>query len=240
MTKANVMILTSGLSGSSVVSNLISRAGYWSGDQTYKKKDYDTHENEQLVILNETILEQIGYKGRYTREIDYAAVQKIQGVDEFDNHSKYVEFVKACNQYSPWIWKDPRLWVTVPYWDRILGDNIKYIHLDRSLFQRWISVNLRRQIQTFSYLKRYSNGINQIISSFLQQQDKDSLFLNYDDLIMEPEVTLQKINEYLDCQLTLDDLKAVYKYPLYKKNRGFIDFMKAVSVYLKNYSQRYR
>ena len=50
-TRRNVIILTSGLTGSSVLTGLISRVGYWNGDQTHKK-EYDTCENSELISLN--------------------------------------------------------------------------------------------------------------------------------------------------------------------------------------------
>jgi hypothetical protein len=46
--RKNVIILTSGLSGSSVLAGLIANAGYWVGDETFKKDDYDTFENREL------------------------------------------------------------------------------------------------------------------------------------------------------------------------------------------------
>ena len=68
MKSHGVIILTSGLSGSSVVSNLISRGGYWTGDSTHQKRDYNTYENEALIELNQKLFELAGYNGNYTRE----------------------------------------------------------------------------------------------------------------------------------------------------------------------------
>ena len=47
----NTIILTSGLTGSSVLTGLLARGGFWAGDRTAKKKDYDTFENEELIRL---------------------------------------------------------------------------------------------------------------------------------------------------------------------------------------------
>ena len=48
--KKNVIILTSGMSGSSVLANLISQAGYWLGDET-SKAPFETYENKELIDL---------------------------------------------------------------------------------------------------------------------------------------------------------------------------------------------
>ena len=41
----NVIILTGGLTGSSVLAGVLAAAGYWSGEDTFKKRDYNTYEN---------------------------------------------------------------------------------------------------------------------------------------------------------------------------------------------------
>ena len=58
----NVIILTSGISGSSVLTGLISRAGYWLGDVTHKK-EYDTYENQELIDLDLQLFKQSEYTG---------------------------------------------------------------------------------------------------------------------------------------------------------------------------------
>jgi hypothetical protein len=57
----NVIVLTSGLSGSSVLTSLVAKAGYWTGE-THKKHDYDTYENTELLDLNLKILAPAGSK----------------------------------------------------------------------------------------------------------------------------------------------------------------------------------
>jgi hypothetical protein len=49
--RKNVIIRTMGLSGNSVLSGLIGRAGYWTGEDTFKK-EYDT----DLIVNSEKAL----------------------------------------------------------------------------------------------------------------------------------------------------------------------------------------
>ena len=48
----NVIILTGGLTGSSALAGLLTEAGYWCGEDTFKKSDYNTYENAELIALN--------------------------------------------------------------------------------------------------------------------------------------------------------------------------------------------
>ena len=61
----NTIILTSGLTGSSVLAGLLASGGYWPGDRTYKKKDYDTFENEDLTRLNHGLLQPSSFHSAY-------------------------------------------------------------------------------------------------------------------------------------------------------------------------------
>jgi hypothetical protein len=72
----NVIILTSGVSGSSVLTGLISRAGYWTGDTTHKK-EYDTYENQELIDLDLLLFKHAEYTGRYTMEFSSEAIARI-------------------------------------------------------------------------------------------------------------------------------------------------------------------
>jgi hypothetical protein len=74
----NLIILTSGISGSSVLTGLVARGGYWTGDVTFQKTGYNTHENLELVELNRKLLAAAGYTGDYTVEFEPAVIGRIK------------------------------------------------------------------------------------------------------------------------------------------------------------------
>ena len=59
----NIIVLTTGLSGSSFFVNLLSKNGFWAGDKTIFKNNfsgvYDTFENSALVKLNDFLLSEM-------------------------------------------------------------------------------------------------------------------------------------------------------------------------------------
>ena len=68
----NIIILTHGWTGSSVFSGLLGRAGYWLGEDTAKKNDYDTFENAELVRLNQRWMKTVAPDLRYEYRFDAA------------------------------------------------------------------------------------------------------------------------------------------------------------------------
>lgn len=239
--KKNIIILTNGLSGSSVLAGLIARDGYWLGTETVRKPDYDTHENRRLVELNRQLFDQVGYEGNYdmvfrAEEIEYFANPR-RSVDG----EEYRGFLAECDTHAPWLWKDPRLWLTIHYWKDLLDlEQIRFINLTRDPLQTWISITIRRQIQEFAFLKGYLHGIRDSIRRFFADTGVEHMELQFEDLLLQPERTIDRLNAFSDGSLQLADLRAVYRGDLYKKPKGGADLLKAGLIYAKNYGVRYR
>jgi len=236
----NIIILTSGLTGSSVLTGLISRAGYWMGDATFRK-EYDTHENKELIELNHRIFEEAGYEPNYLPEFaDDAAVQRIASIPETADGEPYRMFLKKCAAHQPWIWKDPRLWMTMGHWKRFLDlKSCKFIVLTRGARQLWVSAILRRKIISYRGSRAHEKRIRRSVLDFLQSHDASYCEVRYEDLIVRPEKTIAKLNSFLDTSLSVEDLKSVYNKPLYKApGNSIIACLKAILIYLKNYSER--
>ena len=238
--RKNVIILTSGLSGSSILTGLIARAGYWTGDETFRKVEYNTNENQELIDLNLKLFAEAGYKGNYLLEFSPAAMNAIAALAGKTGLDPYRSFIAKCDAHRPWIWKDPRLWLTIRFWKNLLDlDQCTFILLTRGVMQSWISSTLRRQITTYRYSKQYEQNIKQSAVDFLKENGLPYLSLSYEELIQRPAETIERLNRHLGSDLTIEDLGKVYHKPLYKNPRNsFVKHIKAVLIYLKNYSER--
>jgi hypothetical protein len=235
----NVIVLTIGWTGSSVLSALLSRGGLWAGDATMKKVDYDTWENLELTELNKKLLVDAGITIDYAREFSWRALQQVaSAVDRIDT-TPYRAFAAKMAQHKPWIWKDPRLWVTIRFWQRLMSfDDVRFVWLTRDDMQSWISANIRRQIITWSYCKAYNREVNASIEAFLALDDLPYTKVSFEDIVERPEATLDKLNAFLSMNLRMEDLQAVYTKPLRKRARGTRDFLLASAIHAKNYAER--
>lgn len=240
--KNNVVILTYGLSGSSVLTGLLVRGGYWPGEKTYVKPDYDTFENLRLIELNKRLFAAAHFHGNFENEFSPDALEAIARLDATSvDPEPFRQFIAECEAHRPWIWKDPRLWLTIRFWARLMDlSQVKIILLTRSALQSWISYNLRRQVQSYAYAKRYCQQIEGSIHAFLAENRLAHLDLLFDDLVMQPDATLRRINEYLGTTLSVDDLRAVYNQPLGKRPRSAVDLVKAGLIFAKNFRERQR
>lgn len=238
--KPNVIILTSGLTGSSVLTGLISRAGYWTGTATHKKPTYDTYENGGLIALNRKLFNAIGQSENYLMEFAPEVVDRIAALRGQIDVEPYRAFIEDCNAHRPWIWKDPRLCMTIRFWKDLLPLNdCRFIILTRDHMQCWISEILRGQIKSYRYAKAYEQGIEDSMTAFCHEIGARYLHVRYEKLIVAPEETVENLNRHLGTALTVADLKAIYRNGLYKMpRRSAFDHMKAMCIYAKNYSRR--
>jgi hypothetical protein len=236
----NIIILTSGVSGSSVLTGLISQAGYWTGKNTHKK-EYDTYENQELIDLDRQLFQHAHYTGNYAMEFSADAIARIESLSKTLDDRPFREFLRTCEQHSPWIWKDPRLWLTIRFWRNLLNlQECRFILMTRGFGHHWVSGMLRRHIRSFGSMKRYEQAIRNSLIDFLNSNNLPYLHITFENLVARPEDAIRQLNAHLGTELRVKDLAAVYNKPLYKAPRSSVtDYVKAVLIYLKNYSERF-
>lgn len=237
----NVIILTAGLTGSSVIAGLLAGAGYWVGAETVEKPDYDTFENRDLVALNDRILAHAGHHERFDRvfqpEFIDALVRRTADVAT----EPYRYFIDTCDVHRPWLWKDPRLWLTIRFWAGLIDlKQVRVIIVSRQQSQAWVSHMLRRQIQTPRYCLEYIGGIRASSIAFVKQYDVPYIDIVYEQILLAPEETIQRIGNFLDIELTMDDLHRNFRGRLYRMHHGPLHYGLAALIYLKNYRHRSR
>ncbi|NND61015.1 MAG: hypothetical protein HKN49_12190 [Gammaproteobacteria bacterium] len=235
----NVVVLTAGLAGSSVVTGLLARGGLWTGHETFRKSDYDTHENLRLIELNRKLFDSVGFDGNYESEYPDWVAEAIQQKSADIDQQPFVDFIADCNAHQPWIWKDPRLSLTLGGWARWLDlPSIHFVLVRREPLQSWVSNIRRRHIESYRYHREYNESIWNRLEAFCREREAPYLPLVYEDLMVQPEQTLERLNQFLHLQLDLTDLQAVFSGKLGRRQHGVVNFTNALAIYLKNFGQR--
>lgn len=245
MKKSNVIVMTTGLSGSSVTSALVAQSGLWLGDETIVKNNssghYDTYENAELVRLNQQLYKELDFVPSDSSIYDEADFNKFSAAADKIDTTDYEEFIKYCNEHDAWIWKDPRLWITLGFWMPLLkkhcGDNLKFVVLSREPISMWTSLLLKRIIINYGYLKRSEAQSNKRIGSYIRGAGFNFVDINYNDLTRTPESEINKLNSYLGTELALGDYQRIYNGPIPTPAWTLKNVVKAYLIYLKNIGQ---
>jgi hypothetical protein len=237
--RKNVIVLTGGLTGSSALAGLLTAAGYWCGEDTFKKSDYNTYENAELIRLNRQLMGRVGAGEEYTSVFEPDAIAAIAALVGSEPESEYRSMLDECSRHAPWVWKDPRLWLTIRFWDPMIDwSGVRVLLLSRDPVQSWVSTIQRRQIQTYGYLSRYNESIQESLREFLVSRQIAFLPVQYEDIVMRPEETLQRIGEFIGTPLRLEHLTSTYTGPLRLRPKGWRDAIEAALIFLKNYDER--
>ncbi|MGH7068546.1 MAG: hypothetical protein ACREFO_00845 [Acetobacteraceae bacterium] len=236
----NVIILTSGLSGSSVLAGLLVRAGFWPGSETFKKQDYETFENCELIRLNMRLIQEAGYAGDYASEFSDRAIEDVAHLVGKVDDGLFRALVKECEQHRPWIWKDPRLWLTIRFWATLIDpEDCHFVLLTRALLPLWLSTLRRRQITTYRYLRHYEAKVQGSIIGFLDENRLPYLHLRYEALIARPNEAIAQLNHHFGTVLGVDDFKAVHTARLRNNPAlAWVRHAEALLIYARNYSER--
>jgi hypothetical protein len=237
----NVIILTTGISGSSAITGFLARSGFWTGDETVFKNNitgtYETYENKRLVDLNDELFE--ASKTKFTHKIYYDANTR----DLFNNifseidTAKYKDFIEECNSHSPWVWKDPKLYLTIGFWKNLLDlSNTRVIVLHRNTYELWKSQAAKRIIYSYRYLKNAEQKSRHGLLQYLEMNNIPFISLEYDQFTRDPVKAQKRLSEFIETDLKIENWYEVYQQT--SKLSGLIRTVLAYLIYIKNYGTR--
>jgi hypothetical protein len=225
--KPNIVILTSGGGGSSVLAGIIARKGYWLGDTT-KKLHFETHENSELVDLDIEILRNSGFESRDCADLPGPEIEKILDLPQKIDLTKYRQFIEKSNSKQPWLWKDPRLCYTIHFWAQLMDfKNCKFIYTTRDPYQEYVSLMNRRQVLKFSELKKINANYERSVALFLYERTESCLRCTFEELMLNPEDFISRTNEFLGIGLEMNDVLSVYRGSFGRKKYSPLDNLRA-------------
>ena len=215
----NVIILGAGRTGSSFLSGLISRNRFYINREminsraSYPDGDY---ENPELIELNKRILLESGYgydKAYAEKQMHPALIKELES---YSTDPAFKDFVAKCEENSPWLWKDPRLCYTIPFWKHLIDlSGINFIKITRNPYLVFKS-HSKFQIK---HLKRdlYNNyhWQTQAVDQFLSENHIKALEIDFSEL--KDLSIIDKLNSFLSTHITREDYKVVRKDNISKK-----------------------
>jgi hypothetical protein len=169
------------------------------------------------------------------------AVDAIARLSGTEDPAAYRALIADCDAHAPWMWKDPRLWLTIRFWAPLLDwSRIRVLLLRRDHLQAWVSCTQRRQIQTFEYSRHYNESIQASLRTFLDERGIRYLPVLFEDLIVTPEAEIERLSAFLGNTIGLEHLRSTYDGILHRRPKGVRDMIEAGLIYLKNYGERLR
>ena len=172
-------------------------------------------------------------KARY----DTNARDKFNDIYKEIDTAKYNKLLEECNSHSPWIWKDPRLFLTIGFWRNFLDlTNTRVILLHRNSYELWKSLTIKRIIYSYSYLKNSEDKTRDELLNYLESNNFSFISLEYDQFTRDPATYINKLNKFIGANLKKENWDEIYqstsKFSQYKRT------LLAYLIYIKNYNSR--
>ncbi|MEX1307353.1 MAG: hypothetical protein AB1Z19_02390 [Eubacteriales bacterium] len=195
MAKTAVLVLGMHRSGTSVLTQVISKMGFHLGAGQLGASEHNVEghfERKDVIALDDAILRTFGMEWFSFGE----RVPEMAGVEP--------RFLKEANRILDGLFgesdavviKEPRMCITLPLWEKVLearGVSVKYVFAFRH--PKSVALSLKRRnkisIENGQALWLYYNH------ALLSKIDKDIFAVNYDEMVNSPTAVLDELAMYL-------------------------------------------
>jgi len=202
MRPVGIVILGSHRSGTSVLADMLLRWGAYgrkedtgSGD-IWNPKGY--WEYAPLVRFNEKLLHVLG--ARWYRPPQATARESLLALTDSEPYrSEAARLVSCFSSHTPWLWKDPRLSVLLPFWSRFWG-HVLYVISVRDPKEVANSTRLRNHLTMAEGLHLWQSYMVAIMRDVRDPR----VFVSYESLIADPAAESRRICEFLNPMFGID------------------------------------
>ncbi|MGY8640248.1 MAG: sulfotransferase family protein [Verrucomicrobiales bacterium] len=213
MSDSRQLVLVFGMhrSGTSLLTKLLVDFGYETGNEVLQAADDNPEgfwENSAVVELNDRFLQQIGSCWNDPHPLSDDAFTGEIGVKFAKQAEKLV--ASEFTETKLAVIKDPRMCRVFPLWQAALEkhfEEIKCIHMMRHFYE--VSESLRKR-NGYSHYFSNLQWIQHVLFSEIHSRPYPRLNLTFSNLLETPEVTIQKLADFLGGQ-ALDKAGAVGK-----------------------------
>jgi hypothetical protein len=123
----NAIIVGMPRSGTSLAAAIFARKGYYVGRSNLPHvTEGDDHnpfgyfEADDVIAKNVELFQQVGYACHNTWLFDRIPDESVDQIAQSAPHESHRRFVEHYAANTPWVWKDCRLCLTLPYWWKMM------------------------------------------------------------------------------------------------------------------------
>lgn len=217
MTK-NVLIVGAPRSGTSLASSILAGVGYHVGHiRSRRERLGDDHnpfgyfEADDIVEANARLLERGGHPFHNTwtsGAITEAAMAEIRGLVVREEDRR---LLARYEQEAPWLWKDPRLCFTLPYWWKLLDPSSTVVwlttrdtsHAHPSFIRKgWAEAGGAEKRRVTRIVRQHAKAAREAIDSL----DIPHVTVDYADYAKDPSGVADRLSRAFGVRITPDDL----------------------------------
>ena len=223
----NVIVVGMPRSGTSMTSSIFANCGYFvteNNDTELRASDeYNPTgywEADSLIKSNAEIFTAAGYPHDNTWLYSSISSEQAQKISKLKPTIEHINLVQKYNNNRPWLWKDPRLCYTLPYWWPLFdSDSTKVLFLKRdpkeiyNSFTRlkWRTGSTEDKNDVYTRIDNHMAAVE----SALKTYKIPHIVINYSDYKEHDDETAKKLSRFFGVDLKKEDLGYQQKYNSY-------------------------
>jgi hypothetical protein len=199
-----IVVLGMHRSGTSMLSGVLSRLGINMGDELLGKDASNPlghFEDREFLDLNKRILEAAGGSWDNPPSQEEILLKKKQ----FEKEIKEL-ITKAESRSILWGWKEPRTSITIDLYLSYL-DNPYFIFCHRDPMAVARSLNRRNNMEIDEGLNLREIYEERVNNFFYENPDLKRLDVYYEKILLNPEVWINKISDFIDLEVSNEDFQ---------------------------------
>lgn len=214
----NVIVLGMARSGTSLTAGIFGRKGYYVAPEAAGEKMPTDDANPTgyweavgLIERNVELYRAVGFGGHNSwgpERIDEAAIEQLAHLQPLPGHR---EFITSYDAHRPWVWKDPRLCLTLSYWWPLLSaDDTRVLFLDRDpdeihrSFMRvqFVPREQESRERVFGLIEQHTRSAKKI----LEQLSIPHLVVQHRRYFEDADALARELGDFLELDLSAQDL----------------------------------
>jgi len=215
----NVIVIGVPRSGTSLTTAVFARKGYYVGqieDERVRGGDDDNpfgyFEADDVIARNAALFQRVGFADNNTWLREMISDEAIAQLTRLEPTADDRQFVQRYNQKSPWIWKDPRLTLTLAYWWKLMDPartRVVVVRRDideicRSFVRMgWYDRSDASRAEIVRRVERHLGAAEEALATL----GIPHLVVWYRDFLGEPDRTASRLGEFVGLELTAGDLE---------------------------------
>lgn len=214
----NALIVGPPRSGTSLASSILAGVGYHVGRiRSPRDRLGDDHnpfgyfEADDVVERNADILRRAGHPSHNTWTAEPITAGSREEIHRLRSRRDDAELVRTYQRRAPWLWKDPRLCFTLPYWWRLLdpASTVVYLttrdarHAHSSFLRKgWAEPGATERRRVTSLVRQHARAAREAVESL----GIPHVRVDYLDYSRDPDLVARKLTAALDVPISPEDL----------------------------------
>ena len=206
--RKNVLVLGMARSGTSLTASIFAAAGYYLGEvmPANRANPLGYFQSEELTALDIELFRRVGFPFDNTWNHDDISEEAVDAIARLEVLPTHRDFLARFDQHAPWVWKDPRLCLTLSFWLKVIdADRTCAVLIRRDPADIYHSFRLRNWTKHGISKRRLYRRIERHVDRGRAALEKSKLpytEIQYDALLRTPHDVLSQINRTAGTRLT--------------------------------------